>query len=157
MYLHKIHVCIYIQCQLEKKFCVYNKVGLVYSFNFLFLLEHTCFAMLYQFLLYSKVGQLYIHPLNIQGIWDIGISIYPYIYLYRDICLHIYPLSFGVPSHLAHHRPMSRVLYALQQVLICYPFYTQHQSCKYVHANVAIYPTLPFPPSLVSIRFSVCV
>ena len=39
------------------------------------------------------------------------------------MCLHLSPL-FECPSHLSHHRASSRVPYALQQVLICYLFYT---------------------------------
>ena len=46
--------------------------------------------MLCQFLLYSKVNQLYIYT---------------------------YPLFFGFPSHLGHHRTLRRVPCAIQQVL----------------------------------------
>ena len=53
--------------------------------------------MLYQFLLYSKVNQLYIH---------------------------IYLLFFGLPSHLGHQRSLSRVPCALQKAIIIYLFYT---------------------------------
>ena len=34
--------------------------------------------------------------------------------------VYTYPLFFGSPSHLGHHRAQSRVLSAGQQVLICY-------------------------------------
>ena len=64
--------------------------------------------MLCQFLLYSKVNQLY---------------------------TYIYPLFFGFPSPLGHHRALSRVPCALQQVLISYLFYTQSQQCIYVNLN----------------------
>ena len=52
--------------------------------------------MLCQFLLYSKVNQLYIH---------------------------VYPLFFRFPSHLGHQRALSSVPYATQQALISYLFY----------------------------------
>ena len=57
---------------------------------FKFLLAYSCFILLRQFLLYSKVNQLHIY---------------------------IYPLSFGFPSHLGHHRALNRVLCAIQQGL----------------------------------------
>ena len=65
--------------------------------------------MLCQFLLYSKVNQLYVH---------------------------IYPLFFGFPSHLGHHRALNRVPCVIQQVLISYLFYTQY---KCVYMNYFIY------------------
>ena len=49
--------------------------------------------MLYKFLLYSKVNQLYIY---------------------------MYHLFFRFPSHLSHHRTLTRVPCAAQQVLIVY-------------------------------------
>ena len=49
-------------------------------------------------LLYSKVNQLYVY---------------------------LYPLIFGFPSYLGHHRALSRVPCAVQQVLISYLFYIQ--------------------------------
>ena len=55
------------------------------------LLEYSCFSLLCHFLLYSKVNQLYVY---------------------------IYPLFFGFPSHLDHHRALSRVPCAIQYVLI---------------------------------------
>ena len=72
--------------------------------------------MLCQFLLYSEVNQLYVY---------------------------IYPLFFGFPSHLGHHRALSRVPRALQQVLISYLFYTY--CCTYVNPKLPIYPSLPSP------------
>ena len=48
--------------------------------------------MLYQFLLYSKLNQFYVY---------------------------IYALFFRFPSHLGHHRSLSRVLYGIQLV-ICF-------------------------------------
>ena len=79
---------------------------------FFFKLEYSCFTMLCQFLLYGKVNQLYVY-----------------------IC----PLFFGFPSHLGHHRALSRVPCAIQQVLISYLFYTQQGI--YVNPNLPIYPT----------------
>ena len=40
--------------------------------------------------------------------------------------IHIYPISFRFPSHLGHHRALSRVPCAIQLVLISYLliFYT---------------------------------
>ena len=75
--------------------------------------------MLCQFLLYSKVNQLYVY---------------------------IYPFTVGFPSHLGHHRALSRVPWAIQQVLISYLFYTQYQQCIYDNPNLPVHPTSPFPP-----------
>ena len=75
--------------------------------------------MFCQFLLYSKVNQLYVFK---------------------------YPLFFVFPSNLGHHRALSRVPHAIQQVLISYLFYTQYQQCIYVNPNLPIHPTLPFTP-----------
>ena len=74
--------------------------------------------MLCWFLLYSKVNQLYVY---------------------------IHPLFFLFPSHLGHHRALSSVPCAIQQVLISYLFYTQYQQCIYVNPNLPIHPTSPFP------------
>ena len=52
--------------------------------------------MLCQFLLYSKMNQLYIY---------------------------IYPVFFGLPSHLGHHRALNRVPCAIEQVLISCLFF----------------------------------
>ena len=51
------------------------------------LLEYSCFTMLYKFLLYSKVTQLY---------------------------LYIYPISVAFPSRLGSHRALSGVPCAVQ-------------------------------------------
>ena len=76
--------------------------------------------MLCQFLLYSKMNQL---------------------------CIYIYPLFFGLPSHLGHHRALSRIPCAIQYILISYLFYTQYQQCICVNPNLPIPPTpTPFPP-----------
>ena len=63
----------------------------IVHFCFLLLLEHSCFTMLCYFLLYSKVNHLYVY---------------------------IYSLFFGLPSHLGHHKALSRVPSAIQLVLI---------------------------------------
>ena len=78
-----------------------------FYFFYQFFLEQSCFTMLHQFLLYSKVSQLYVY---------------------------IYPLFGGFPSHLGHHRALSRVPCAIQQVLISYLFYTQQG--MYVNPNL---------------------
>ena len=64
-----------------------------------------------------------------------------------QLYVYIYPLLFGFPSHLGHHRALSRVPCAIQYVLISYLFYTQQ--CIYVSPNIPTHRTL-FPP-LVSI------
>ena len=56
----------------------------------------------------------------------------------------IYPFFFGFPSHLGHHRALSRVPCAIQQDYISYLFYTQQ--CIYVIPNFPIHPTPPSPP-----------
>ena len=84
-----------------------------------FLLEYSCFTILCQFILYSKVNQL---------------------------CVYIYPLFFGFPSHLGYHRALSRVPCVIQQVLISYLFYTQYQQCIYVNPNLPIPPIPHFLP-----------
>ena len=85
--------------------------GSLYFFN---LLEHSCFTMLYQFLLYCKVNQLYIY---------------------------IYPLPFGLPTHLGHYSVLSRAPCARHYVLISYLFCTKHQWC------VCDNPNHPIPPA----------
>ena len=48
---------------------------------------------------------------------------------------HVQPLLFGFPSHLGHHRALSRISSAVQQVPSSYLFYTQHQWCFNVVFN----------------------
>ena len=81
-----------------------------------FLLEYR-FTMLCQFLLYSKMNQLYIY---------------------------IYPLFFRFFFHIGHYRVLSRVPCAIQQVLNSYLFYIWQ--CVYVNPNLPIYPSPTFPP-----------
>ena len=82
---------------------------------FKFLLEYNCFTIVL-FLLYIKVNL-------------------PYVY--------IYPLFFGISSHLGHHIALSRVPCVIQQVLISYLFYTQQ--CIYINFNLPIH-LLPLSP-----------
>ena len=84
--------------------------------------------MLCQFLLYIKVNHLYVY---------------------------IYPLFFRFPSHLGHHRALSRVPCAIQQVLISYLFYTQQ--CIYVNPNLPIHPTPPPPLGIHKFVLYICV
>ena len=77
--------------------------------------KHSCFTML-SFLLYSKVNQSHINT---------------------------NPLFFRFPSPLGHHRALSRVPCASQQVLISYLIYTQY--CIYVSLNLPFHPTDPSP------------
>ena len=102
--------------------------AVIKCFSFLkCLLECSCFTMLCQFLLYSKVNQLYV-----------------YMYL----------LFFVLPSHLDHHRALSRVPCATQQALTSYYFI---QSSVYMSTPVSQF--IPPPLSLLSIHMlilSVC-
>ena len=104
----------------------YVSVSVFLFFFFQFLLQYSCFIMC-QFLLYSKVNQV------------------------NQLHLYICPLFFEYPSHLGHHRAMNRVFCAIQQVLICYLFYTQYQQCMYISIcessppNIS-HPLLPHPP-----------
>ena len=88
--------------------------------------------MLCQFLLYSKVSQLY-------------------IYLYSLFC--------GFPSHLGSHRALSRVPCAIQQVLISYLFYTQYQQlhiCQFQSSNSS-HPHFPlWYPYTCSLHLCLC-
>ena len=58
----------------------------------------SCFSMLCEFLLYSRVNQLY---------------------------AYIHPLCFGFPSHLGHHKVLSRVPCTICYVLIQFSSVTQ--------------------------------
>ena len=79
--------------------------------------------MFCQFLLYSKVNQVYIH-------------IYP-LFLRVDIC------------NVGHYRAVSRVPCAIQQVLISQLFYIQQ--CVYVSPNLPIYLYPPIPLVTISL------
>ena len=77
--------------------------------------------MVCQFLLFSKVNQLQVY---------------------------IHPLSFVFPFHLGHHRALSSIPWAIQQVPISYLFYTQYQQCIHVNPNLPIHPPTPSPAFL---------
>ena len=47
----------------------------------------------------------------------------------NQLYVYMYPLFFGFPYHLHHHRVLSRVPCAVQQILFTYPFYTSYQWC----------------------------
>ena len=97
-----------------------------------------------QFLLYSKVNQLY---------------------------RYIYPLFFRFFSHIGHYRVLSRVPCAIQQVLISYLFFFNSSlleyncftilcqfllynkanqpyayTCPHIHSLLSLPPILPIPP-----------
>ena len=91
-------------------------------------MEYSCFTMLCQFQMYSKVNELYI-----------------YVYL----------LSFRFFPCLSHYRVSSRILCAIKQVLISYPFYIQN--CVYVNPTLPIYSSLLFPWELCLFSKSVTV
>ena len=96
---------------------------------FNFLLEYFCFTMLCQFLLYSTVNRL---------------------------CIYIYPLSFGLPSHLGYHRALSRVPCAIEQILVSYLLYIWQ--CIYAKPYLPIHPNLfPFPLGVHRFVLYVCV
>ena len=64
----------------------------------------------------------------------------------REAHIYIYPPPFGFPSYSGHHRALSKVPCAIQDVLISYLFYTQYQQCIYANRGLSILPTLfPFP------------
>ena len=82
-------------------------------------MEYNCLTILCWFLLYSKVNQPHIH---------------------------IYSLPFGFPSDSGHFGALSRVPWAIQYVLISYPFYTWYQLCILVNPNLSIHaPPSPLP------------
>ena len=72
--------------------CCFRKLEMAFFFHlfFIFLLEYSCFTMLCQFLLYSKVHQLYVY---------------------------IYSLFFGFPSRLSYCRTFL-VLYSRLSLVI---------------------------------------
>ena len=59
-----------------------------------------------------------------------------------QLCVYIYPLCFGFPSHLGHRRVLSRVSGAAQKALISYLFYTE----QYKYINTMSVSTSHFIP-----------
>ena len=119
-----------------------NAIFVLFIFCFLFscflqfLWEYSFFTMLCQFLLYSKVNQEYIPSYTyMPSFWDT--SSYTYIPSFLDFL-----------KHLGHHRALSRVPCAIQQVLNSYLFYTYYQQCICVNPNLPIHPTNVFPPCI---------
>ena len=76
------------------------------------------------------------------------------------VSIHL-SLFFGFPPHLGHHRALSRVHWAIQQVLISYLFYTWQYIyiyiyiCIYDNPILQVHATTSFP-SLVSIPSLFC-
>ena len=90
--------------------------------------------MVYQFLLYNKVNQLYIY-------------IYPHI----SSLLHFPPSHTSYPTPLGHHKAPSCSPCAMQQLPTSYLFYIWQ--CIYVNAILSQCPSLPFT-SMTSSLFS---
>ncbi|MDP1019943.1 hypothetical protein Q6284_32330, partial [Klebsiella pneumoniae] len=59
-------------------------------------------------------------PMNIQGSFTLGNHCFTMLLVSAvqqsksDLCIHISSLSFGFPSHLGHHRALSRSPCAIQ-------------------------------------------
>ena len=70
----------------------------------------------------------------------------------KQLYVYIYPLFFGFPSHLGHHRALGKVPCALQQIL-SYLFYTQYQYCGYSNPDLPICLTPPFFPQCLYVYF----
>ena len=63
----------------------------------------------------------------------------------NQLCVYICPLFFEFPSHLGHHRVLSRIPCAIQSVLISYLFYTSVNSvynCQSQSPNSSHLPPL---------------
>ena len=115
-------------------FCLF--VCLFLFFIFLTsLLEYNCFTMVYQFLLYNKVNQLYIY-------------IYPHI----SSLLHLPPSDPPCPTPLGGHRALRLSPCAIWLLPTSYLFYIWQ--CIYVHATLSLCPSLPFPFPVSSSPFS---
>ena len=59
------------------------------------------------------------------------------------IAIHMSPVFFGFPSHLADHRALSSIPSAVQSVPISHRFYTEYQYWPCVNSNFSIPPTSP--------------
>jgi len=73
-----------------------------------------CFTILCRFLPDSKVNQI-------------------------SVC--IYPVFFGFLSHLGHHRALSRVLFAVQHILISYLIHKINSVYVCINSNLSVHPT----------------
>ena len=116
----------------------------VYSFRYLLgvtkgffltsLLEYNCLTMVWQFLLYHKVNQLYVYIMS------------PYL------------LPLSSPSHtpystpLGRHKAQSWSPCAMRWLPTSYLFYIWQ--CIYVHDTLSLRPSLPFPLPMSSSPFS---
>ena len=103
-------------------------------------MQYSCSTMLSQFLLWiqSVVSSSFAAPRTIacqahlsmgfskQEYWS-GLPCPPPEFLLHSkvnqLFVCIYPLSFGFPFHLGHHRALGRIPSAIQQVLASYLFY----------------------------------
>ena len=83
-----------------------------FHFYFILLLEDSCFTLVCQFLLYSKVNQ-------------------PYVY--------IYPFFFGFPSLLGHHRAQAEFPVLYNRFLLV--IYFIHSSIYIYRQNFLICPS----------------
>ena len=74
-------------------------------------------------------------------------KMFPLYSIVNQLYVYIHPFFFGFPFHLGHHRALSRVPCAIQQVLVAYLFYTQHQQCIHVSPNLSnLSISLPISP-----------
>ena len=79
--------------------------------------QHNCFTVLCQFLLQSKVSQLY-------------------------VCMH--PLFFTFPPHLSRHRAKPRVPWAVQSILIYFMHSINSVYMSIATSQLILSPTSPF-------------
>ena len=91
-------------------------LSLLFLIYFFVLYWSKVYLQSYQFQVYSKVIQLYIY-----------------------ICINTYLFRFL--SHIGQDRVLSRVPYAIQQVLVDYLFYVQQ--CVYVNPKLLIWGIIP--------------
>ena len=64
-----------------------------------------------------------------------------------NYCVYIYPLFWGFPYHLGHHRALSRVTCAIQLSLVIYFIYISIYICQYHFSNSPYHtPHPPFTP-----------
>ena len=112
---YNIHNYVVMLSLIAQVYLQFSDLVLYFILFFKNFLEYSCFTMLCQFLLYSKVNQLYVY---------------------------IYPLIFGFPSHLDHHSIESSFLsYAVgsQQLSI---LYVVSIVCRCQSQSPSLYPPL---------------